>query len=363
MRKAIIRSGLEALYFTGMHRWLGGACGGAGVILTMHHVRPPANDPVLSGRELEIAPAFLEATVGLLRRHGVEPVSLDEMAERLKRGPSRARFVCLTFDDGYRDNLEWAYPILKRHRIPFAIYLTTGVPDGQPCLWWRTVDRAVAAAPEIEVAFGDAPRRLACRTAAEKAAAVAEVHRLMRALPDETQRRALVAHLAARAGVDACAPTRELGLTWDQLRALAADPLVTIGAHTVSHPFLSKLPMHEARWEMAAGAARIKDMLGTAPAHFSYPFGDAGAAGPRDFALARDVGFVTAVTTRPGVLFPEHRAHLWALPRISLNGEMQRLRYLDVLVSGVGTAVFNRFRRINVASPAAAGRQAFAGSR
>lgn len=363
MRKAIIRSGLEALYFTGMHRWLGGACGGAGVILTMHHVRPPANDPVLSGRELEIAPAFLEATVGLLRRHGVEPLSLDEMAERLKRGPSRARFACLTFDDGYRDNLEWAYPILKRHRIPFAIYLTTGVPDGQPCLWWRTVDRAVAAAPEIEVAFGDAPRRLACRTAAEKAAAVAEVHRLMRALPDETQRRALVAHLAARAGVDACAPTRELGLTWDQLRALAADPLVTIGAHTVSHPFLSKLPMHEARWEMAAGAARIKDMLGTAPAHFSYPFGDAGAAGPRDFALARDVGFVTAVTTRPGVLFPEHRAHLWALPRISLNGEMQRLRYLDVLVSGVGTAVFNRFRRLNVASPAAAGRQAVAGSR
>jgi peptidoglycan/xylan/chitin deacetylase (PgdA/CDA1 family) len=355
MRRVIIRSGLEALYFTGMHRWLGGACGGAGVILTLHHVRPPADDAFQSGRELEIAPAFLEATVGLLRRHQLEPVSLDEMAERLKRGSSRVRFVCLTFDDGYRDNLEWAYPILKRHRIPFAIYLTTGVPDGQPCLWWRTVDRAVAAAPEIEITIGGAPRRLACRTAAEKVAAVAEVHRLLRALPDEAQRRAVVADLAAQAGVDACAPTRELGLTWDELRMLAADPLVTIGAHTVSHPFLCKLPVHEARREMAAGAARIKDMLGTAPAHFSYPYGDAGAAGPRDFALAREAGFATAVTTRPGVLFPEHRMHLWALPRISLNGEMQRLRYLDVLVSGAGTAVFNCFRRVNVASPAAAG--------
>lgn len=355
MRKVIIRSGLETLYFTGMHRWLGGACGGAGVILTMHHVRPPANDPFQSGRELEIAPAFLEATVGLLRRHRLEPVSLDEMAERLKRGSSRARFVCLTFDDGYRDNLEWAYPILKRHRIPFAIYLTSGVPDRQPCLWWRTVDRAVAAAPEIEIAVGGAPRRLTCRSAAEKRATVAEVHRLLRALPDEAQLRAVVADLAVRAGVDACAPTRELGLTWDELRILAADPLVTIGAHTVSHPFLSKLPVHEARREMESGAARIKDMLGTAPAHFSYPYGDAGAAGPRDFALARDAGFATAVTTRPGVLFPEHRSHLWALPRISLNGEMQRLRYLDVLVSGAGTAVFNGFRRVNVASPAAAG--------
>ncbi len=355
MRKVIIRSGLEALYFTGMHRWLGGACGGAGVILTMHHVRPPANDPIQSGRELEIAPAFLEAAVGLLRRHRLEPVSLDEMAERLKRGSSRSRFVCLTFDDGYRDNLEWAYPILKQHRIPFAIYLTTGVPDGQPCLWWRTIDRAVAAAPEIEIAVGSAPRRLACRTAAEKRAAVAEVHRLLRALPDEAQLRAVIADLAARAGVDACAPTRELGLTWDELRMLAADPLVTIGAHTVSHPILRKHPVHEARREMESGAARIKDMLGTAPEHFSYPYGDAGAAGPRDFALARDVGFATAVTTRPGVLFPEHRSHLWTLPRNSLNGEMQRLRYLDVLVSGAGTAVFNGFRRVNIVSPAAAG--------
>jgi peptidoglycan/xylan/chitin deacetylase (PgdA/CDA1 family) len=351
MRRVIIQWGLEALYFTGMHRWLGGACGGAGVILTLHHVRPPANDTFQSGRGLEIAPAFLEATVALLRRHHLEPVSLDEMAERLKRG-SRARFVCLTFDDGYRDNLEWAYPILKRHCIPFAIYLTTGVPDRQACLWWQIVDRAVAAAPELEITVDRVPRRLACQTAAEKRAAVAEVHRILRALPDEAQRRALVADLAERAGVDAYAPTRELGLTWDEVRMLAADPLVTIGAHTVSHPFLSKLPANEARWEMAAGAARIEEMLGTAPAHFSYPYGDAGAAGPRDFALAQEAGFATAVTTRPGVLFPEHRTHLWALPRISLNGEMQRLRYVDVLVSGVGTAVFNGFRKANVASSA-----------
>ena len=89
--------------------------------------------------------------------------------------------------------------------------------------------------------------------------------------------------------------------------------------------------------------------IGRKVEHFCYPVGDATAAGPTEFAIARELGFKSAVTTRPGVLFPEHRDHLWALPRISLNGEFQRMRYVRVLTSGAATAVWNCFRRVNVA--------------
>jgi peptidoglycan/xylan/chitin deacetylase (PgdA/CDA1 family) len=65
--------------------------------------------------------------------------------------------------------------------------------------------------------------------------------------------------------------------------------------------------------------------------------------------MAGELGFATAVTTRPGVLFAEHRDHLQALPRISVNGEFQRLRYLEVLLSGAPTALMNRFRRVSAA--------------
>jgi peptidoglycan/xylan/chitin deacetylase (PgdA/CDA1 family) len=100
---------------------------------------------------------------------------------------------------------------------------------------------------------------------------------------------------------------------------------------------------------MEGGARRIEAKLGRRPLHFAYPVGNVAAASAREFAIAAEAGFKTAVTTRPGVLFPEHAKTLTALPRVSVNGEFQRLRYLDVLMSGAATALWNGFRRVNAA--------------
>ena len=139
-------------------------------------------------------------------------------------------------------------------------------------------------------------------------------------------------------------------LTWGELTELAADPLTTIGAHTVNHVMLKKASDEVARTEMRMSSAIIEAALGIKPKHFAYPVGDRTSAGPRDFRLAAELGYATAVTTRPGVLFPEHRAHLMALPRISLNGEYQQLRYAKVLMSGAATTLKNRLRRLDVAA-------------
>jgi peptidoglycan/xylan/chitin deacetylase (PgdA/CDA1 family) len=93
----------------------------------------------------------------------------------------------------------------------------------------------------------------------------------------------------------------------------------------------------------------IEASPGRRPDHLSYPVGDPTSAGPREFRIAAELGFKTAVTTRPGMIFPEHRDHLTALPHISLNGEHRPLRYVRVLLSGAATAVWNGFRRVNAA--------------
>jgi peptidoglycan/xylan/chitin deacetylase (PgdA/CDA1 family) len=131
------------------------------------------------------------------------------------------------------------------------------------------------------------------------------------------------------------APCQNLCMTWADIAKMAEDPLCTIGAHTVNHVELRKESDDVARTEIKRSADVIEAALGKRPEHFAYPYGGATAAGPREFALAKELGFKTAVTTRAGVLLGGHREHLTALPRISLNGEFQALRYLDVLISGL----------------------------
>ncbi|MEA2934387.1 MAG: hypothetical protein QOD74_1033 [Variibacter sp.] len=349
IKQAVIQSGLETLYFTGAHRGLRSFIGGVGAILTLHHVRPPRNSAFQPNRLLEISPAFLEAAIVRLRQMDVDLISLDEMYRRMTEGDYERRFVCFTLDDGYRDNRLWAYPIFSRHDVPFAIYVPTSFPEGQGDLWWLTLEQVIAQKDEVVIRDGREEVVLPCRTPAEKQAAFTKIYWDLRALPSEAMMRQHVAEFAERHAVDVTGICADLAMTWDEIADLARDPLVTIGAHTVNHLMLAKCDDEHARGEMRESADAIERVIGRRPRHFSFPIGDASAAGPREFALAAELGFDTAMTTRPGVLFPEHAHHLTALPRISLNGQFQRMRYFDVLVSGAATAVWNRFRRVNAA--------------
>jgi peptidoglycan/xylan/chitin deacetylase (PgdA/CDA1 family) len=158
-----------------------------------------------------------------------------------------------------------------------------------------------------------------------------------------------MAQMAEDYHVDPVELGRNKFMDWGDLRELAADPLVTIGAHSVNHYALAKLPEAEARAEMAKSAEIIGEKLGQAPAHFAYPYGDPDSAGAREFRIAAELGFRSAVTTRKGVIHGEHRGHMTALPRISLNGDYQSLRYLDLFLTGVPFLLWNRFRRLDVA--------------
>jgi peptidoglycan/xylan/chitin deacetylase (PgdA/CDA1 family) len=346
-KKSLIRAAFEALYFSGAHRVLSPLCRGVGAIFMLHHVRPPRFERFQPNRMLEIAPGFLEAVVTMLRDADVDLVSLDEMHRRLTERDFRRRFACMTLDDGYRDNREWAYPIFRRHQVPFAIYVPSSFPDRLGKLWWLALEQAIANTGSLVFAFGEEFHRVPCASAEEKQEAFAQVYWWLRGLPSNEQIFDVVADLAARYEVDCAALCEAHCMNWNEIVDLAKDPLVTVGAHTVNHVILAKSSDAAARSEMTR--AVLQAALGAPPAHFSYPIGDESAAGAREFRLAREIGYKTAVTTRPGMLFAEHADHLAALPRLSINGEFQQQRYVQVLLSGAGTGVWNGFRRLNVA--------------
>jgi peptidoglycan/xylan/chitin deacetylase (PgdA/CDA1 family) len=349
LRKNVIRAGLETLYFSGAHALMRPFVGGIGAILTLHHVRPPRPDRFQPNQLLEVTPRFLENVVCKLRRSGLDLISLDEVHRRLGDGDFRRRFACMTIDDGYRDTLQWAYPIFKAHAVPFAVYVPTSFPDRIGELWWLAIEAVVARNQRIILMVDDVERGFECATVADKHHVFDQLYQWVRSFRTEDELRRVVRDLSVRHQVDIAAFCDELCMSWEELGQLAADPLVTIGAHTVNHVMLAKTPERQARAEMAMSRSVIEASLGLRPHHLSYPIGDSTSAGPREFRVASELGFRTAVTTRPGVLFPEHGVHLTVLPRLSLNGEHQQSRYVHVLLSGAATAVWNGFRRVDAA--------------
>jgi peptidoglycan/xylan/chitin deacetylase (PgdA/CDA1 family) len=350
MNKGIIRTGLETLYFTGMHHFMRPLVGGVGSILTMHHVRPKRPDAFQPNRLLEITPKFLDKLLRRLKRARIDVISLDEMHQRFISGDFKRRFVCITFDDGYKDVKEYAYPLLKKYELPFAMYIPTSFPDRLGEMWWVALEAVIAKNSRIGAVINGEDQFFECGTVREKRELYDAVYGYIRSMKTEDELRKFVRDLCATYSVDIAAFCRDLCMDWQELTDMAADPLVTIGAHTVNHVMLKKIASDDVvRAEMEMSRSVLQAALGTRPEHLAYPVGDPTSAGPREFRIAAELGFKTATTTRPGVLFKAHRDHLTALPRISVNGEFQRQRYVKVLMSGAGTALLNRFRRVNAA--------------
>jgi len=338
---------LLALHGAGAHRVATSYLGGIGVIFMLHRVAPDAGAAFAPNRLLEVTPQFLDETITLVRELGYHTISLTEATHRLQAGESRERFAVFTLDDGYRDNFTHALPVFARHQTPFTVYLATDMPDGTAEIWWVALERAIAATNQICAHLSGIDHILPTRTPGEKQTAYNRVYWHLRRQP-EAVLRTEVKRLAKEQGIDMGHLTRELAMSWDELRSLTAQPLASIEAHTAAHFALAGQSAEAARQDIARGLARHEAELGKRPTHFSYPYGDPESAGARDFELARECGFVSATTTRKGLIQRHHAQAMMHLPRLSLNGLYQDRRMLEVLLSGLPFAMAKPFGLMGV---------------
>jgi peptidoglycan/xylan/chitin deacetylase (PgdA/CDA1 family) len=345
-RDLAIDAGMELFRASGAHRLAEPFTRGAGAILMFHRVRPRLEQSFEPNRGLEISARFLDQLLRHLRQRGHDILSLDEALAALRSGEARARpFAVLTFDDGYRDLVEHALPVLERHRAPFTAYVTAGFAEGAARLWWVELEEAIRRLNHIDVIAGGRRFARSCATPREKSDAFADLYWLLREGGEEELLR-VAQELCAQAGVEPRRLTSRLCLDWRGLETLARHELATIGAHSLTHPRLAKLDIAAAMHEMWDSRAAIQRELNVDARHFCYPVGDPSSAGTREFDLAAELKFDSAVTTRPGMIFPEHRHHPHALPRLSVNGRHQSLDALDILLTGAPFALMNRGRKV-----------------
>jgi peptidoglycan/xylan/chitin deacetylase (PgdA/CDA1 family) len=343
----LVKAALSALHYTGADGMMAPLADARAVILMLHQVNPELPRAFEPNRILRVTPQFLDRTLTQVRERGFRFVTMSELADHLDAGLASAPqpLVAVTLDDGYRDNLVHALPVFQRHGVPFTVYVPTDFADGTGDLWWLTLEHAIAVLDVADLEIDGTIHGYDLIGAKAKTAAYHDLYWRLRRI-DETVARQLVSTLARRAGIDPSATCRALMLDWSDIATLAADPLVTIGAHTRRHFALARLGAGAARVEIAEGASRLAAELRRPIHHLSYPFGDAASAGPREFELARQLGFRTAVTTRKGLIPASANIDLLALPRLSLNGDYQDPRYTKVLLSGVPFLLRDAAKRV-----------------
>ena len=218
-----------------------------GEIWMLHRVVEQRSDKP-EQRELEVTPDWLEQNILEYKSKGYSFISINNLTTLNTQHSTlnTKKWVCLTFDDGYRDNYTLAYPMLKRLNVPFTVYVTTGFIDNQLPMWWY--------------------------------------------------------------------PNEQLGISTEELKVLDADPLCTIGAHTVSHPKLDTLTREQQYQEISTSKQVLESILGHEVCHFSFPHG---AHNDDTLAICRKLGFRTVVQSWGGPL--RRGENPYPLPRINMT--------------------------------------------
>lgn len=283
------------------------------MVLLYHRVAELQQDPHL----LAVAPEHFEEHLLALRRH-CRVVSLSQLTDSLARGGHPGSVVALTFDDGYADNAEAAFPLLKKHGLPATFYLASGFvgttreclhddlerllllppqcPDrlllmvgGKPFGWaMRSHDSgnktaATVAGWNVESKTDPTPRHRAHR----------EIHGMLRAVAP-AEREGVLEQLRCQCGDPGPARPAHRGMSWDQARHMAACELIELGAHTVNHPCLSALPLKEQRAEILESKRALEKQIGRPVTSFAYPYGTRQSYTAETVGLLKELGFTNA---------------------------------------------------------------------
>jgi len=296
LREATLRGVSSALYHTGLIGPIARSVARAHrkprvPILPLHRVNDD-NDPFMPA----MPTAMFAARMAHIARH-YHVLTVEDLAQRLQEGRAPHNALAITFDDGYRDNLTHAAPILSRLGLPATIFLVTGYIDTPRALWFDRLAMAFKSGTARRVELSDG-RILALTTEKERLAALSAAWALLKLLPDDERSSSLEQLIQTLRAV----PERpkRLMLGWDEVNALRGLGF-SIGAHTVTHPIMSRLTQSQVRDEVYGSKAAIEKGVGASVRAFAYPNGQ-----PADYSEAvtqvvREAGFTCAVTTKRGL--------------------------------------------------------------
>lgn len=305
-----------------------------GLILVYHRVAEIPSDPML----LCVSPNHFGEHLEILRQD-FRPVRLQPLAKLGQGGDIPRRSIAVTFDDGYADNLHSGKPLLERHNIPATVFATTGYIDERHEFWWDELDRLLlqpgTLPNSLHLNINERVHQWELGQAARYSDETYQHHRgwsvlekvdpgsrqrlyrslseLLRPLTDK-ERRKVLSELRAWAGSDPVGRETHRALSADELLHLNAGDLIEVGAHTVSHPVLSKLSAAAQQAEIEGSKRRLEDILGHPVATFAYPYGSRSDYTAETVTRVKEAGFAFACSNFYDVVW--RGSDRFQLPRV-----------------------------------------------
>ena len=287
------------------------------VVIVYYHsfTRDPAD-------QLDTRPALIHRmedfvhSLDFIKRY-FQVASLDQVVETLKQGQTFPRpTVVLTVDDGYENNYDILFPMLKKEALPATIFLTTDLIGTNRRIWSDTLAEVIRETdrPEIHLSGLFPIENFSLRTPAQKRESYIRISERLKDLPSK-ERESYLRYVEQQLDT-ATGEKQPVMLNWDQVREMHAAG-ITFGAHTATHPILTRLSVEEARDEIARSKQTIEQQLGEPTRHFAVPNGRR-----EDFNRVleedcRKMGFESISTTQFGC--NENPRDRWGLKRIGYD--------------------------------------------
>lgn len=304
-----------------------------GFILLYHRVADADSDPW----SLSVSPQHFAEHLEVLRKY-TRPLQLEQLNQDIEAKKPLNRRVAITFDDGYADNFHNAKPLLERYDIPATVFVTSGYVGNEYEFWWDELERVFLqpqTLPEsLELCIEGTNYYWELGEASDYSQNDYQRHRdwqieqpppsvrhflyfylwqLLRPMLDGDRRTVLDA-LLAWAGAESKSRPTHRPMTVAEVSALEQGELIHVGCHTITHPFLSALPVNLQQLEIEQSKARLEEILGHQVNTFSYPFG---AYTAKTVDVVREVGFSCACSTIPESV--RRHSDRFQLPRVEVH--------------------------------------------
>lgn len=288
--------------------------GTKGYVLMLHRVSEIDTNGIFMNENMKVSPAFLEQFI-LKYKDIYDFIPSTEINSRLQYGKNNKKFIVFTMDDGYLDNYTVALPIFSKYAVPFTIFIATDFPNRNCFLWWYILGDIILKNDYIQISDGTV---FSCPDLYSKNYVFEKLRLKILGLNQND----LIVEFKKLFNVslsDLRSLNEKYCMSWENIETVFNNPLVTIGAHTVSHCNLRALKTkYDVAHEIHSGLLELKSHLkGYAPLVFAYPFGSPLEIGRREIAVAGKIGFQNAfLGYGRGV---KTSSNAFAIPRIAFT--------------------------------------------